>query len=275
MRTSHDPGELVVTVRGNRLEAPLAWQSTPALFIHAGLYNGQRVVNRRLSLSDRSGGASEGARARRRAARARGSSDSPAVSVRMGLWGRQSRGRGVRLAPKCAWQGLRGWGSYGVAAGCPQAVHSIGQGDDAARKRFPGRKRLIEDERQFRAVAHVGSGPFPRFLGYGAAPESGFFKKQSIFPPIPRHNHGSCVVQTKGWKLVRGVGGRQRRAVGRRRGDRRGMAAARGNEVEGESSSWPIRPAILTATRPSSLRPIIRSGCSGRLPSTTAGKGPC
>ena len=59
---SHDPGELVVTVRGNRLEAPGAWQRAPALFIHAGLYNGQRVVNRRLSLSDRGPGAGEGPR---------------------------------------------------------------------------------------------------------------------------------------------------------------------------------------------------------------------
>ena len=48
---SHDAGELVVTGRGNRLAAPAGWESAQALVIPAADYNGERLQNRKLSLS--------------------------------------------------------------------------------------------------------------------------------------------------------------------------------------------------------------------------------
>jgi hypothetical protein len=47
---SHDPGELVVTAQGNRLEAPGAYRFTPALLIRAAAFNSQQTVNRKLKL---------------------------------------------------------------------------------------------------------------------------------------------------------------------------------------------------------------------------------
>ena len=47
-----DPGELVVAAAGNRLEAPAARRPGPSLLIHAAEYNGQRIVNRRLTMSE-------------------------------------------------------------------------------------------------------------------------------------------------------------------------------------------------------------------------------
>jgi hypothetical protein len=48
---SHDPGELVVTAKGNRLESPRGHRARPALVIHAARYNGQLLQNRRLDLA--------------------------------------------------------------------------------------------------------------------------------------------------------------------------------------------------------------------------------
>jgi hypothetical protein len=48
---SNDPGELVVTAEGNRLELPPDRASTPALLIYAAQYNAAPVVNRRFDLS--------------------------------------------------------------------------------------------------------------------------------------------------------------------------------------------------------------------------------
>jgi hypothetical protein len=48
---SHDAGELVVTARNNRLEAPAGRTVATPLLIHAAEYNSQRVLNRRLSFS--------------------------------------------------------------------------------------------------------------------------------------------------------------------------------------------------------------------------------
>jgi hypothetical protein len=48
---SHDAGELVVTARDNRLEAPAGRRVATPLLIHAAEYNSQRVLNRRLSFS--------------------------------------------------------------------------------------------------------------------------------------------------------------------------------------------------------------------------------
>jgi hypothetical protein len=48
---SHDAGELIVTARGNRLEAPAGREVATPLLIHAADYNSQRLLNRRLSFS--------------------------------------------------------------------------------------------------------------------------------------------------------------------------------------------------------------------------------
>jgi hypothetical protein len=48
---SKDPGELIVTAEGNRLEAPRGYREAGAMLVHAATYNSQRVVNRRFKLS--------------------------------------------------------------------------------------------------------------------------------------------------------------------------------------------------------------------------------
>ncbi len=50
-RPSHDPGELIVSAEGNRLEAPPGYRDSPALTIYGAIYNSQRVVNRKFRLS--------------------------------------------------------------------------------------------------------------------------------------------------------------------------------------------------------------------------------
>jgi hypothetical protein len=52
---SHDAGELVASAHGNRIDTPGGKEPAPPLMIHAADYNGQRLQNRKLSLS--SGGA--------------------------------------------------------------------------------------------------------------------------------------------------------------------------------------------------------------------------
>jgi hypothetical protein len=48
---SHDPGELVVTARGNRLESPVGTEAAHPLVISAANFNGQILLDRKLSLS--------------------------------------------------------------------------------------------------------------------------------------------------------------------------------------------------------------------------------
>jgi hypothetical protein len=59
---SHDPGELVVHARGNRLEAPSAGRQGPSLVIHAADYNAQRIVNRKFQLPSAGSAAASGRR---------------------------------------------------------------------------------------------------------------------------------------------------------------------------------------------------------------------
>ena len=49
---SHDANELVVTARGNRLEAPAVAKTARPLVITAANFNGQKLLNRKLSLRD-------------------------------------------------------------------------------------------------------------------------------------------------------------------------------------------------------------------------------
>ncbi len=48
---THDPAELAVEARGNRLEAPASRPRTIPLLIHGALYNSERIVNRKLDLA--------------------------------------------------------------------------------------------------------------------------------------------------------------------------------------------------------------------------------
>jgi hypothetical protein len=59
---SHDARELIVTARGNRLEAPAGREVATPLLIHAADYNSQRLLNRRLSFSSGAGRAPGAAR---------------------------------------------------------------------------------------------------------------------------------------------------------------------------------------------------------------------
>jgi hypothetical protein len=61
-RPSLDPGELVVTAEGNRLEAPASAPRTSALVVHAALLNGRRTVDQTVALPP--AGASASGRAR-------------------------------------------------------------------------------------------------------------------------------------------------------------------------------------------------------------------
>jgi hypothetical protein len=66
---SHDPGELVVRARENRLEATARGQFVPSLVIHAADYNSQRIVGSRFQLpSGGSAAPSERRAANKRAA---------------------------------------------------------------------------------------------------------------------------------------------------------------------------------------------------------------
>jgi hypothetical protein len=49
---SHDAGELKVSARGNRLEAPAGKETANPLLIHAAEFNSQRLLDRRLPLSN-------------------------------------------------------------------------------------------------------------------------------------------------------------------------------------------------------------------------------
>jgi hypothetical protein len=59
---SHDPGELLVTAAGNRLDAPADYRAVPALWIRAANYNSQRLLNRRLRLASSGTPSSSGRR---------------------------------------------------------------------------------------------------------------------------------------------------------------------------------------------------------------------
>ena len=52
-----------MTARGNRLVAPARWESAKALVIPAAEYNGGRVQNRKLPLSDNNAGVRPNSRA--------------------------------------------------------------------------------------------------------------------------------------------------------------------------------------------------------------------
>ena len=156
-----------MTARDNRLEAPAGREAATPLLIHAADVQLAAMLNRRLSLS------TTPARARR----SREASQECCFAISIASADRP-------LARPCAGPYTRST----LRLPSPRSISAVRGFDDDKQE---------DRTRRFSRAAVV-------LLGWSAIAraESGFCEKRAIFPINPKHNHASCVVQTKDGSLL-------------------------------------------------------------------------